>query len=131
MSSINLDAFYDPTRAAAASFDKIGDSLAGIILDLELVPDQFNPGALVLKIKIAQADGTPKDLYVRSAGMKEALGQAVLNTGDNSIDVGGRISLTYNADKLLRSGKSMKVYLASYEPPQPMGTGRLCAEDFS
>jgi hypothetical protein len=131
MTSINLDSFYDPTRAAAASFDKIGDCLAGTILDIELVSDQFNPGALVLRVKVADDSGVAKDVYLRSAGMKEAVGKAVVQTGGNSIDVGGRLTLTYSGDKPLRSGKSMKTYVATYAPPSPMGTGTFGEESLA
>jgi hypothetical protein len=125
MSSINIDAFFDPAKGEAAKFDSLGDSLAGIILDVEMVPDQFNVGAQVLKLKVGVDGGATRDLYVRSGGMKDALGEAVVKTGSTAIDVGAQLAIAYSGDKALRNGKSMKLYTAKYEPPQPMGAAVL------
>ncbi len=131
MSSISLDAFFDPNKGEAAKFDNLGDTVAGIILDVEMVADQFNAGAQVLRIKIALDDGTPKDLYVRSGGMRDAIGAAVMKAGGSAIDVGAELSITYSGDKALRNGKSMKTYSGAYAPPRPMGTAQLADTEAS
>ena len=128
MSSISLDAFFDPNKGEAAKFDNVGDTVAGIILDVEMVADQFNVGAQVLRVKIGLDDGTPKDLYVRSGGMKDAVGEAVVKAGCSAIDVGAELSITHTGEKALRNGKSMKTYSAAYAPPRPMGAKPAEAE---
>jgi hypothetical protein len=131
MSSISINAFFDPNKGEAAKFENLGDSIAGTILDVEMVDDQFNAGAQVLRLKLSTDDGSVVDFYCRSAGQKEATGAAVVKTGNSAIEVGGDFSITYTGDKALRSGKSMKTYTATYEPPSPMGVAQLADAEAS
>lgn len=116
--SVDISAFFDPNRGEAVKFDQIGDGVAGIIIDVQLIDDQHNPGKQVLLVKISTDDGATRDLYVRSAGQRDAIGQAVIDAEATAIDVGGRLAITYVGDKVLRNGKTMKLYAAKYEVPQ-------------
>lgn len=128
--SVNVNAFFDPDRGEAMKFENVGDSLAGLILDVSLIDDQHNAGKEVLKLKISTDDGAVRDLYVRSAGQKDAIGQAVVDAGAEAIDVGGQISITYVGDKVLKNGREMKLYTATYEVPQPIGVASFGEEAF-
>ena len=116
--SIDISAFFDPNHGDAVKFDAIGDGVAGIIIDCQLIDDIHNPGKQVLVVKISTDDDVVKDLYVRSAGQRDAVGQAVIDAGCTAIDIGGYLSIEYVSDKILRNGKSMKIYSAKYEVPQ-------------
>lgn len=127
--SVSINAFYDPDRGEAVRFENIGDGISGVILDVALIDDQHNAGKQLLTVKISQ-DGDVRDLYVRSAGQKEAIGQAVMDAGTEAIDVGGRLSISYVGDKLLKNGRQMKLYSATYEVPPPIGTASFGDEAF-
>lgn len=114
--SVDVSAFFDPNRGDAAKFEVFGDSVSGTIVDAELIDDQNNIGKQVLVIKISDADAI-KSLYARPPGMKDAIGQAVLDAGVNAVEPGGHLTVTYTGDKPLRSGKAMKLYSAEYKPP--------------
>lgn len=116
--SVDVSAFFDPNRGDAAKFEVFGDSVTGTVVDAEMVDDQNNVGKQVLVIKVSETiTGAVKSLYVRPPGMKDALGQAVVDAGANAIEVGGHLTVTYTADKPLRSGKAMKLYSSEYKPP--------------
>ena len=113
------------------SFSKIGDFIDGTVFDAALVDDQHNAGKEVLLIKITAASVLIEgdtvestdfsdlimDVWVRGAGMKDALGEAVGKAGCDSIDAGARLRITYVGNKVLpRTGRTMKLYEAVYVP---------------
>ena len=123
--SVQINTFFSPDRGDTAKFANVGDAVAGVVTDVQLVPDTFNPGREVLLVKLGDEHGTVKALYVRSPGQREAVGEAVMAAGSNALDVGGRLKVSYVGDKPLSGGKSMKVYSATYTAPQPIGTAEL------
>ncbi len=122
--SVNVSNFFSPDRGQVARFDSVGDTVAGTVVDVELVEDKFNPGREVLKLKLSKG-GVITDLYVRSAGQKEAVGEAVTAAGTSALDAGGELSISYVGDKALSGGRSMKVYRATYAVPAPIGDAEL------
>ena len=118
---MNINEFHEE-KAASIKFDQVGDTITGIIItEPELIPDSFNDGKKVLALTLATEDGERR-LFARSQ-MLEALGKALIAAGCDSIDEGGEVTVTYAADRELRSGRTMKVYQCTYSPAPPMGTG--------
>lgn len=116
--SVDVSAFFDPSRGDAAKFEEIGDSVSGTIVDAEMIDDQNNVGRQVLVVKISDViTGAVKSLYVRAPGMKDAVGAAVVEQEATAIEPGGHLTVTYTGDKPLRTGKAMKLYSAEYKPP--------------
>ena len=128
--SVSIKSFQRP-KGTAMSFTKIGDFIDGTVFDAALIDDIHNAGEEVLQIKInttaVQIEGDPvvspdggdliMDVYARSAGMQDALGEAVSDAGRDSIDVGARLRVMYVGDKVLpRTGRTMKLYAAVYAP---------------
>jgi len=105
MSVVDRSAFYDPNRGDAAKFETIGDSITGVIVDAELVDDLNNAGKQVLVIKVSDAiTAAVKSLYVRPPGMKDALGEAMVDAVATVIEPGAHLTVTYTGDKALLSG---------------------------
>ena len=114
----------------AMSYPRIGDSLAGEVVDRELIDDQHNPGSQILKITLAvesavvdgQALGIDhaseqvvKDVYVRGPGMREAIGKAVVAAGANSIEPGDWLRIEFTGEKSTGKGRPMKVFAAEFK----------------
>jgi hypothetical protein len=137
--SVNISSFQRP-KGTAMSFSNIGDFIDGDVFDAALVDDIHNVGKEVLNIKVSvteavinsEAVEVPEDtdlvmeVWCRRAGMQDALGESVGKAGCDSIDVGARLRIEYVGDKVLpRTGRSMKLYAAIYEPAGPIGTAVL------
>ena len=131
---------FTRSKGTAMSFAKIGDFIDGTVFDAALVDDIHNPGKEVLQLKITVAavaiEGDPvvnpdgsdliMDVWARGAGMQDALGEAVGKAGCDSIDAGARLRIEYVGEKVLpRTGRTMKLYAAIYEPPKPIGNAFL------
>jgi len=106
-------------------FDVIGDAADGIIVGQpQLIEDSFNPGEKVLHVNLDTGDECERALYARNQ-MARAIGEAVLAAGVDEIEEGGALRVTYTEDRVLRNGRTMKVYRADYVEPQPMGTAEF------
>lgn len=102
------------SRPRYATFGAIGANCTGIIATKpEWKPDEYSPGRHVLVVTIQTADGTPCSVYMRSEQMRESLRDSVFASGEPEVEVGGRLSVTYIADR----GR-MKVYEVKYTAPQ-------------
>ena len=122
--------------STAMTFKRIGDSITITVTEAKMVADKFadTPGGQVFVIDgeatAVRIDGQPAELgaysiFVRSAGMKEAIGKSVGAAGKSSIDPGDQLAVIYVDDKQLRNGKSMKIYEAPLIPAQPIGAAVL------
>lgn len=120
----------------AMSYLRIGDYLAGTIVDRELIDDQHNPGQQILRRKIAVEsaviDGQAldidharetvvKDDYDRGPGKREAIGKGVLAAGASSIEPGDWIRVEYVADKPTGKGRPMKIFSCEFRPAAQVG----------
>jgi hypothetical protein len=124
--AIQVSSITSRDKVPATKFDVIGDSVSGTITAADLVADTINPGSadvMVLTI------GDREKVWARSAQMREAIADAVESAGADSIDIGDDITITYVEDKVLRNGRTMKVYRVAYESAPPIGVGTLA--DFS
>lgn len=112
----------------AMSFPRIGDHIAGNVVDRELIDDQHNPGVQVLKIQIAVEsaviDGVPlevgheqvvKDAYIRGPGLREAIGKAVVGAGASSIEPGDWLRAEFTAEKSTGKGRPMKLFIGDFK----------------
>lgn len=111
----------------AAAFEQHGDGVEGQIVDMQDVEDTFNKGEEVFRIDgygTATADGVESEgpwvFYCRSAGQCDAMADA---SPEDGIEIGGHLEIRYSDDKPLRGGKVLKLYTASYTPPQLIGSG--------
>jgi hypothetical protein len=117
----------------AMSFPRIGDYLAGAVVDRELIDDQHNPGQQILRIKFAvesavidgqaleidhAAGQVVRDLYVRGPGLREAIGKAVVTAGSDSIEPGDLLRVEFTAEKSTGKGRPMKVFAAEFRAAQ-------------
>lgn len=120
---MKIDAFHQP-KVDAVKFDVIGASVDGVIVgEPELGDDKFNPDRKMLTIRLMTDDGI-RVLFARNA-MLDAIGEAVAAAGVDEIAQGGGLRVEYAEDRVLNSGRSMKVYRADYGPPPPMGDAIL------
>lgn len=118
MSAIEVSEFFNTDHGTAVKFAGLGDSAEGTVLDVQLLDDTFNDGRKVLLVRLSDDDDNLRDLYVRSAGQKEAIGVAVKTAGATAVEPGARLSITYTGNKALSGGKTLKLYAAKYELPQ-------------
>lgn len=122
---MKLEAFFDPNKGSAFKFENVGDKAAGVIAqEPELADDKFNEGQKVLDTILETDDGENRHLYARGQ-MQDAIGAAVVHVGADGIEQGGHLTVVYERDQALRSGRTMKVYSAVYVPPAPMGSADL------
>lgn len=125
--SFDISKFYDPNTGSAMEFPVLGDFIDGTLLDFEEVPDQFKPGHNVHIAKLSviacringvdldvDDEATVKDVYLRSPGLRDAVGEAAVAAGVTALELGARLRIEYVDNKALRNGKSMKVYRGSY-----------------
>jgi len=101
-----------------------------IVEEPELQPDKYgNAGHKVLVLSIRDDDGVIRRLYARSK-YSGAIGHAVTDTGVDEIECGGRLAVEYSEDKPTGTASSaMKIYLAEYQPPSPVGRSVLGADE--
>ncbi len=116
--SVELSSFFTSDKGTAVKFAVLGDGADGTVTDVQLIDDSFNPGRQVLLVKLSDDVGNVRDLYVRSAGQKEAIGTAVMAAGGTGIEPGARLAITYTGNKALSGGKTLKLYEAKYELPE-------------
>ena len=126
--------FLMGSGGATAKFTETGDSVEGVIVDLEerqqtdftsnepLVWETGEPRmqlviTLLTEEKEDEDDDSLRKLYVK-ANMKRAVQQAVIKSGSRTIKEGGVLSVTFTGiDKPKRKGlNGAKLYQASYEP---------------
>ena len=120
------------------TFKLIGDTITITVEGAKMAADKFGdtPGAQVFVVDgqgTAIIDGAVVEpgsfsVFVRAAGMKEAVGRAVGAASKSSIDPGDELTITYSSDKALRNGKSMKMYTASLAPAAPIGIAAFGAD---
>jgi hypothetical protein len=127
---VKISEFYSPQPSV--KFEKLGDCVDGPVVEQpELAPDKYSPGDQVLVLVIHDGDDVTKRLYARKQ-LLGAIAQAVADAGVDEIECGGRLRVTYTADKPTGAGSSpMKVYEAEYTPPVPVGTAVLGVDDTS
>ena len=126
--------FLMGTGGSTAKFLEKGDSVEGVIVDMEerqqtdftsnepLFWDTGEPRmqlviTLLTEEKEDKDDDSLRKLYVK-ANMKRAVQQAIIASGSRTIKEGGVLSVTYTGiDKPKRKGlNGAKLYAASYEP---------------
>lgn len=121
------------------AFKRIGDTITIAVEGAKMVADKFadTPGGQVFVVDgeatAIQIDGERGEdgkysIFVRSAGMKEAIGKSVGAAGQSSIELGDQLAVIYVDDKQLRNGKSMKIYEAVLVPAEPIGVAAFGGE---
>lgn len=115
---IDITDFYIGGGGTSARFKEIGDKVSGTVIDGELVDDPQRSGERVLVLTIDDmVTGNELSLWVRAPGLREALANAVSESGCKTVDPGSTLDVEYAGDKPLSGGKSMKLYAAKYVPP--------------
>ncbi len=117
----------------AMSFPRLGDRIAGDVVDRELIDDQHNPGNQILKITLAVESATidgealqidhvseqvVKALYVRGPGLREAIGKAVVSAGADSIEPGDRLTVEFTGEKSTGRSRALKLFAAEFKAAQ-------------
>ena len=101
-----------------AKFPNPGDSVAGVVIAVKLLDDQFNPGEKVNVIELDSGDESVS-LWVSSFKM----GQAILNAtsphhGTDGPAPGGHLTVTFTGMGTAQPGKNApKLYEVQYTPP--------------
>lgn len=95
----------------SAKFETFGDFVEGTVESAEMVDDANNPGKQVPVITLVDEDGGKRKLWVRSQ-MVDAINAALDKAGVTDLEVGAWLKATYVEDRVLRSGRTMKVYAA-------------------
>lgn len=131
--SDNITAFLKAAAEGggnAMSFPRIGDYIAGTVVDRELIDDQHQPGSQVLKIRIAvesavidglaleidhASEQIVKDVYGRGPGLREAIGRGVITAGADSIEPGDLLRIEYTGEKSTGKGRPMKIYSCEFK----------------
>jgi len=105
----------------AAKFDAHGDTAEGRVEAAEMVDDANNLGKQVPVITLVDEDGDKRKLWVRT-GLIDAINTALDEAGAAELEVGAWLKVTYTGDKTLqRTGRTMKLYAASYLPEPGQG----------
>ena len=105
----------------AAKFDAIGDSAEGTVEAAEMFDDANKPDSQVPVITVVDEDGDKRKLWVRT-GLIDAINTALDEAGAAELEVGAWLKVTYTGDKTLqRTGRTMKLYAASYLPEPGQG----------
>lgn len=119
--SINVDDLAPPT-GDAAKFDKIGDTVTGILSYVGTWQTRQNKFTdkteEVLRLVIDTADG-PKALYpVKGKQLPRAIGDALRAAGATALEVGGKLAVRFSGTEDTGKGNPMKVFVAQYEAPK-------------
>jgi hypothetical protein len=104
-------------QAKSVKFEVPGDFGEGRITAAEMVDDPNDatrPQVPVITL-VDEAD-VERKLWARSQQMLEAIDEACDKSGSDGIDVGDWLKVNYVADKVLKSGRIMKLYVASHTP---------------
>jgi hypothetical protein len=104
-------------RAKSVKFEAPGDFGEGRVAAAEMVDDPNNTtDSQILVITLFDDDGAERKLWARSAQMLEAIDEACDKSGSDGIEIGDWLKVTYVSDKVLRNGRTMKVYAAEHMP---------------
>ena len=121
--TVNINQFHQP-KADAFKFENVGDDADGVIAqEPELTTDKFNADRPMMVVRLSTDNGV-RALFARNQ-MLDAIGEAVTAAGVEEIAEGGALRVVYVEDRVLRNGRTMKVYKADYAPPPPMGIAEL------
>lgn len=102
--------------AESFAFTKIGDGVVGDIVHVAptTVETKYGPR---LPIQLRRADDTVVTLWIKQGQMASAIIDAAHNAGVDGIAVGGRLAVTWEAEKPTNKGNPMKIYGAAYKAP--------------
>ena len=102
-------------KSRSVKFETLGDSGEGQISAAEMVDDPNGADkGQVLVITLTDEAGGERKLWARSTQMLEAIDGALEASGSDGIEIGDWLKVTYVSDKMLRSGRVMKVYKAEH-----------------
>jgi len=103
-------------RAKSVKFEAISDFGEGRITAAEMVDDPNEPSKpQVLVITLVDEADVERKLWARPPQMLEAISEACDKSGADGIEIGDWLKVTYVADKALRSGRVMKLYVAEHQ----------------
>jgi hypothetical protein len=99
-----------------ASFDDVGDTVAGVIgAPPKIVDSQFGPALVVELVNTVYSDGGIT-LWIKKGQMASAVDNACHDHG--GLAEGGKLSVTLTELRDTGKPSPLKVYEARYEPPQ-------------
>ena len=114
---IDITDFYIGGGGTSARFEQVGDKVSGTVTAGELVDDPQRSGERVLVLTIDDVvTRNELSLWVRAPGLREALANAVSESGCKTVDPGSTLDVKFTGEKPLSGGKSMKLYAAKYTP---------------
>jgi|GEM_PF-5462426 len=114
---IDITDFYIGGGGTSVRFNEHGDKVSGTVTAGELVDDPQRSGERVLRLTIDDSvTGGELSLWVRAPGLREAVANAVSDSGCKTVEPGSTLDVEYTDDKPLSGGKSMKLYTARYTP---------------
>lgn len=110
---MKLEDLSNPDRPITATFTEIGDSCSGwIASEPAWEADQFDTTKRVLVVVLRADTGVHYRLYGRTQ-MPDAIAEAVVEAKAEELEVGGKLTVKFVANK-----GNMKVFSASYQPPE-------------
>lgn len=120
---LNDAAPWDGEKHEAFSFNAIGDTLKGVIVEPPRVidhPNKFNPGQTKTSMVLAVKDdaGTTWALWAEAKkGAAQAIYEACQAAGVGVVAEGGIIAIRLTELKDTGKGNPFKVFGAAYQPP--------------
>lgn len=120
MSMTSQDFFAGSGRgeddAESFAFTNIGDHVVGDIVHVpqQTVETKYGPR---LPIQLRRADNTVVTLWIKQGQMASVIIEAARAAGADGIAVGGRLAVTWVAEKPSSKGNPMKIYEAAYKAP--------------
>lgn len=102
--------------AESFAFTKVGDGVVGDIIHIapQTVDTKYGPR---LPIQLKREDSTVVTLWIKQGQMASAIIDAAHAAGADGLTVGGRLAVTFEAEKPTNKGNPMKVYAAAYKAP--------------
>lgn len=104
-------------RSTNIKFEQHGDAGEGRVNAAEMVDDLSDSSKPQFPVfTLCGEDAVDRKLWARSTQMLEAIAEAVARSGADGIEIGDWLKVVYVDDKVLRSGRTMKVYAAEHTP---------------
>lgn len=114
--SINIKSLV-ADRSKNIKFEAIGDFGEGRVTIAELVDDPNDATKPKFPVfTLTDEDDVDRKLWGRSAQMLEAIAEACEKSGSDGIEIGDWLKVSYVDEKVLRSGRTMKIYAAEHTP---------------